>query len=75
MVNFDRVMSADDQRRLFENLSNSLFLLLRAPPLNDQPVFTFQERDTLERMYEILQELYDSPETFDNRRFFSSDDE
>jgi hypothetical protein len=61
---------------LYENLSNSLCLLARPALLNAKPVFTPQERAILERMYEILQEIYDLTETYpDNRRFFSSDDE
>jgi hypothetical protein len=61
---------------MYENVSNYLFMLVRPALANDQPVFTPQERDILERMYEIHEELYDLPETYpDNRRFFSSDDE
>jgi hypothetical protein len=69
-------MSPDMQRKLYENLSNSLFLLVRAAPANDQPVFTPQERSILERMYEIHEEIYQLPQTYpSNRRFFSSSDD
>jgi hypothetical protein len=69
-------MSPDTQRQIYENLSNALFLLIRTPIGNDQPVFTPEERAILEKMHKIHKEIYNLPETYpNNRRFFSSDDD